>query len=133
MQERENRLLDLYLRSTCEPEVARDGPTLETVRRAEDFLLAHLEEPVPVTQVAQSAQVSLRTLHRAFRKHHGIGPMRWLRERRLDAVQRELLVASPVETTVTEVALRYGFDHLGRFGQQYRRSFGETPSQTLAS
>ena len=101
-------------------------------RRAEDFLMAHLTAPVPVTRVAEAAGISLRTLHVAFRKHHGVGPITWLRERRLEAAQRELFAAARDETSVTEVATRYGFFHLGRFGQQYKRAFGLTPSETLA-
>jgi len=32
---------------------------------------------------------------------------------------------------VTDVALDWGFLHFGWFSQDYRRLFGETPSQTL--
>jgi AraC-like DNA-binding protein len=35
------------------------------------------------------------------------------------------------DTSVTEVATRFGFSHFGRFSQQYRRCFDETPSETL--
>ena len=34
-------------------------------------------------------------------------------------------------TTVTEVALRFGFAHTGRFAAAYRRRYGQTPSATL--
>ena len=32
---------------------------------------------------------------------------------------------------VARLALDYGFAHLGRFSQDYRKLFGEPPSQTL--
>ena len=32
---------------------------------------------------------------------------------------------------LTDLALRWGFSHLGRFAQDYRRAFGEPPSRTL--
>ena len=32
---------------------------------------------------------------------------------------------------MTDVALAWGFVHFGWFSQDYRRLFGETPSQTL--
>ena len=34
------------------------------------------------------------------------------------------------EATVTEVAGRSGFSHMGRFAAEYRRRFGELPSVT---
>ncbi|WP_431934031.1 helix-turn-helix domain-containing protein [Nonomuraea jabiensis] len=35
------------------------------------------------------------------------------------------------ETTVTEVALRWGFTHLSRFASFYRETYGHAPSVTL--
>ena len=57
--------------------------------------------------------------------------MRYLKARRLDATYRELLGAEADSTTVTEVALRYGFNHLGKFAIEYKQAFGESPSVTL--
>ena len=36
------------------------------------------------------------------------------------------------DTTVKEVATRWGFSHLGRFSRDYQRRFGEAPSETLS-
>jgi transcriptional regulator GlxA family with amidase domain len=57
--------------------------------------------------------------------------MGFLKQRRLEAANRELLAADPAETHVTDVALRYGFYQMGRFAVEYRRAFHEPPSQTL--
>jgi transcriptional regulator GlxA family with amidase domain len=35
------------------------------------------------------------------------------------------------ERSVAEVAIHYGFTHLGRFSMQYRRHFGESPLASL--
>jgi AraC-like DNA-binding protein len=56
--------------------------------------------------------------------------MRLLRQARLAQARSELAAARP-RTTVTTVALDYGFNHLSRFAQQYARHFGESPSETL--
>ncbi len=104
---------------------------LATVRDAEDYLMQHLTRPVVRTELAVAAGASLRTVSRGFEEHHGVSPMAWLKARRLEAIRNELRVAVPGEVTVTEVALRYGFESLGRFAAEYRRRFGENPSQTL--
>ncbi len=104
---------------------------LATLRSAEDFLVRHLTRPVTRSELADAVGVSIRTLSRGFQKRHGVGPMGWLRARRLEAAQLELRDAAPGEVTVTNVALRYGFENPGRFAVQYRRRFGECPSETL--
>ena len=37
----------------------------------------------------------------------------------------------PIMTTVQEIAQRWGFWHTGEFAADYRRLFGELPSQTF--
>lgn len=103
----------------------------KALRRAEDFLMAHLTGPVSLAKVSQEAGVSVRTLSRIFHRHHGSSVMQYLKTRRLEAVRRELISAEPEGTSVTEVALRHGFGHLGRFSSAYRRAFGELPSESL--
>jgi len=58
-------------------------------------------------------------------------PTVWLRNRRLNAVRRDLLAADPAQVTVAEVAMRWSFWHLGRFSQSYHGLFGEYPKATL--
>ncbi len=109
----------------------RRPATGRALQRAEEFLAAHLALPVSLPEVAEAAGVPVRTLTRAFEKRHGVGPIGFLRQLRLEAAHRDLITADPEETTVTAVALRYGLAHLGRFAGDYRRAFGETPSATL--
>ena len=101
------------------------------LRRAEEYLEAHVTAPVSMADLARAAGVSARTLLRAFKKHYGLSPMAFLKQRRLEAAQRSLLVAEPGATTVTEVALNHGFTHFGRFAEDYQKAFQEKPSETL--
>jgi AraC family ethanolamine operon transcriptional activator len=71
-----------------------------------------------------------RTIHEAFREHLGTTPMAYQKALRLNAA-RQALVRAGARTKVTDVALDWGFLHFGWFSQDYRRLFGETPSQTL--
>ncbi len=102
------------------------------MNRAEEYLCANLETPVTRDSLAAIAGVSIRTLSRAFMKRHGLGPITFLRQRRFEAAYRDLLGSTAEDTSVTDVAMRYGFAHLGKFAVVYRRLFGESPSHTLA-
>ncbi|MGH3516372.1 MAG: helix-turn-helix domain-containing protein [Haloechinothrix sp.] len=48
-------------------------------------------------------------------------------------VRAELAAADPTTTSVTEIAMQWGFWHLGRFSVTYRRRWGVSPSTTLRS
>ena len=55
---------------------------------------------------------------------------RYLRAARYEKVRETLCRAQPVEG-VTEIAAKWGFGHMGRFSIDYRKRFGESPSETL--
>ncbi|MFH0130541.1 AraC family transcriptional regulator [Variovorax sp. VaC1] len=100
------------------------------VRRAQEYMAAHADQPLSLADICGEVGCSARALQLAFRQHAGQGPMEFLRELRLDRVRAELQ-ASP-GAGVREVAQKYGFLHLGHFAAQYRVRFGERPSETTA-
>jgi AraC-like DNA-binding protein len=61
-----------------------------------------------------------------------MGPKHFPLLRRMDVVRRALPEGTPGETTVTEVATRYGFWQFGRFSVEYKAVFGESPPTTFA-
>ena len=87
--------------------------------------------PVSAWSMAQAAGVSQKTLELAFRQAMGMTPGKYLMLTRLNGAHHELADAIRGQHTVTEVALRWGFSHIGRFSGAYRQLFGELPSQTL--
>jgi len=101
------------------------------IEDAEDYLFANLTDPVSRAKLAEVAGVSIRSLSRAFVKRHGVGPMKFLKQRRMEAVRMELINASSESTKVSDVALRYGFTELGKFSLLYRSMYNEKPSETL--
>jgi AraC-like DNA-binding protein/Tfp pilus assembly protein PilF len=100
------------------------------VRRAIDAMRINLEREWSVADLATVGGLSSRTLQRQFRIFLGKAPSAALRDLRFEHARRELLQGG-ANTKVTDVALRCGFPHGGRFSIEYRRRYGETPSQTL--
>ena len=97
---------------------------------AEDYMRAHLDTAITNEQLAELTGISLRTLYNSFRKFRGVSPMRYLRDLRMEKVRQELLDTSRLRN-VTSVATRWGFFELGRFAAEYRKRYGESPSDTL--
>jgi AraC-like DNA-binding protein len=101
------------------------------VKTAEDFAVAHLGEPLQVTDLCKAAAVSERSLEYAFQEVMGLAPVSYLIRLRLHRVRKALLAATHGTTTVSAEALNWGFWHFGEFARAYRDCFGELPSDTL--
>ena len=86
-----------------------------------------------IVDICTTVGVSERTLQYAFRTYVDMSPQAYLRMCRLNRVRETLLVSDPQNTTVTAIAMRFGFLHLSRFAFDYKRIFDELPSATLAS
>ena len=92
----------------------------------------HLDRPFDMPQLARAVGTSERTLTACCQEHLGMGPKRYVILRRMNMMRRDLQCAAPGETTVTEIATRYGFWQFGRLAVAYKAMFGESPSATLA-
>lgn len=111
---------------------ARALPAPRVVRRVVELIESAPETAFTVADLAACAGVSERSLHAAFRRQLGTSPMAYVRRRRIEQAHDELLRLDPAGgAKVTDVALRYGFAHTGRFAAAYRARFGEPPSVTL--
>lgn len=100
------------------------------VRKAEEFVRGNLDNPISLDDIANAAGVTPRSLQLGFRNFRNTSPMAMLRAERLRRVHEELM-AGASGTSVTEVATRWGFCHLGRFSQTYKAKYGQSPSRTL--
>lgn len=100
------------------------------IRRVEDYIAANPFQALTLQTLSQVAGVSPRSLQEGFKRYRGVSPIAFVTERRLELARRTLQEGRPHDS-VTEVALRCGFFHLGRFAQSYKVRFGETPSETF--
>ena len=93
----------------------------------------HVDEPLTVEDLCRVLAVSRRTLQYSFQEVLQINPVSYLRAMRLNGVRRALKAADPARQSVQDIAARWGFWHLSHFANDYRRMFGELPSETLRS
>jgi AraC-like DNA-binding protein/tetratricopeptide (TPR) repeat protein len=105
-------------------------PLPPSLRKAMARLEAEPERAWRLGELAAVCGVAPRTLQKQFQRFLGRNPCTVLYDLRY-ARARQALLGGAARTSVTEVATRCGFAHLGRFATAYHRRYGETPSTTL--
>lgn len=104
------------------------------VRNAMEYIRENIDSPLTIATIARAAGVSVRALQVGFARDLGMAPSAYIRDLRLDRVRDELRQRRGEDgLSVTDVASRWGFTHLGRMSRYYRRRFDELPSQTIRS
>jgi AraC family ethanolamine operon transcriptional activator len=110
------------------PSVEKLSRILKILR---DYIEAHLSEQITLMDHCALAKVSPRTVQRSFKSRLGTTPKAYIQARRLNYVRRDLSIEKNYGIMVADIANRWGFWHMGQFASDYRRLFGELPSETL--
>ena len=97
------------------------------VLQAREIINQNTAEPITIESLCLEVGVSRRTLQYCFQEALGINPVAFLRAQRLNGVRRMLKEVH----SVTDAATAWGFWHFGHFSQEYKKLFGELPSQTM--
>lgn len=99
------------------------------VAAVRDYAQAQSEGVPSVADLCRLFGVSRRSLQYAFEDVVGMNPLAYLRALRLNAVRRAIKTAES-DTSVMEIAARWGFWHHSYFTASYKKLFGELPSAT---
>lgn len=101
------------------------------VATVKDYVLAHRDQLITVPELCQCFHVSRRTLQYCFEDVMGISPIQFLRVIRLNGARRHLRESHSDRATVRDVAANWGFWHFSQFSSDYRKLFGQRPSEVL--
>jgi transcriptional regulator GlxA family with amidase domain len=101
-----------------------------TVRQVEEYIEANWHKPLDIQALTRVAGVSARSFFRQFKKERGQTPWEFVKSVRIRKALIMLENPGP-STSVTQIALKCGFQNTGHFAQAYRTAFGELPSETL--
>lgn len=96
-----------------------------TVARARDFIEANLRELLTVGMIAKAAQVSKRTLHRAFIAVLDETPQTYVLKLRLNRLRQSVASDAEAACSVALLAEKWGLKPSPRLMRQYLELFGE--------
>jgi transcriptional regulator GlxA family with amidase domain len=97
----------------------------KSLRKAEELMRHHIEEPLSVEQIAERISLTSRQVERLFLRYLSTTPGRHYLNLRLDRA-RELLLYS--DMPVFEVAFATGFASTSHFASWFRRVYNLRPS-----
>ncbi len=103
------------------------GPGVTLARQAIHYLSMQYAEPVTIENMAESLGYNRAYLSRVFRQHTGVNPVTFLLQLRLDRARR--LLRERLELTIEQVASSVGFQDALYFSKQFRRKYGESPTE----
>lgn len=98
------------------------------VKRVLDAIDDDPGRPWTLAEMAALGATSVRRLQEAFADYVGTSPTRALADIRLDHARLDI---EQGESTVADIAARWGFSSPSRFASAYRRRYGCSPSQAL--
>jgi AraC-like DNA-binding protein len=133
LQEQYSRIIASKLLCTLASNIRREplGESCPSFGRITAYIEEHLKQDISVEQLAQLANMSPRSLYALFERKAGTTPKSYIRQRKLEQIHGRLSDPSVKVRNITEIAMDYGFLHLGRFSESYKSTFGELPSDTL--
>lgn len=95
------------------------------------YIELNYKDHITLKELCSSEKFSDRTVRLSFNRLFGFPPKQYLKQYRLGKTHFALIRSNSTSRTVGELAYANGFTHMGRFNDQYKTMFGETPYTTL--
>lgn len=135
LSELEQTLIISFLRSTAHNyrdliERRPPSPACWQVKRAEEYIAAHWDQPISIEDIAAATGAGARSVFRAFKRDRGCSPLEFARKLRLQKA-REMLEQPDPALTATSVALQCGYSDLAHLSREFSAAYGERPSEVL--
>jgi AraC-like DNA-binding protein len=108
------------------PAVLKTDYDQERIVFARDYLLAHLDCPPSLTELAKVAGINAYKLKRGFKEMFGVPAFQYLADVRLGRAREDMLAGWK---SATEIAFELGYSSLPHFSHAFKKKFGVSPSQ----
>lgn len=104
-----------------------ENPDKLRIRTMLEYIHEHFSEPVALSDIAKTADIGERECLRCFKRNIQLSPMQYLLKYRV-MKGAELLLREP-EKSVSQIALRCGFDSPSHFSKMFRRFYDCSPKE----
>jgi len=121
---------------SAEEEQSPHLPHLKRIKKLQEierWLAKSIFNTPSVAGICNMFQINERTLRRMFKEYYGVTPKQYLLAIRLHDARKAIYQARGFDVSISDIANRFGFWHMGKFAMVYRRQFGELPSKTMMS
>ena len=102
----------------------------EYFKIALDYIHHNICDPIDIDDLEKITGISRKILANIFKKKLNITLQSYIRYYRLQCIYNDLSKSNK-DTNITSIALKWGISHLGRFSGEYKKLFGESPSNTI--
>jgi AraC family transcriptional regulator len=106
------------------------GLSPERLQRVRDYVDAHLDDELSLTVLADIACLSPYHFSRSFKQASGVGPQRYVIQRRVERAKRLL---RQTRLPLAMIAREAGFNDQSHLTQMFRREMGVTPGRYRAA
>lgn len=120
------RILYLQCRPVPGQKAATADTSLDLQKKMVSYIYEHYQEPLTLDEIAASASISRSKCCIVFKQYLQQSPIDFLNKHRLEMSVRLLL---NTQSSITEIALSCGFNHLSYFSKIFLREYGCTPTE----
>lgn len=96
-----------------------------------EYISKNINDNISIAELASQLNVSKSKLFGEFSREKGISPAAYIKQKKLIAIYERLSNPNKDSTSISQIALDFGFNHLGRFSSDYKKLFNELPSETV--
>lgn len=119
-----------YLESSQENQTTKKPRKRDVaLDKAIDFIRNSKSRLLTIKELCEVTKVSERTLEYAFLEKYKVGPNAYIKAHHMNLVKKELVKLKGRKVRVSDIAIKFGFHHMGQFSLDFKKQFGISPSK----
>lgn len=98
---------------------------LRLINKTEDYIERHLKEPISLKDLADHAHLSEFHFHRLFKQYSTETVNQFVTRFKIE--RAAIFLCTSPNTSITTIAMEYGYSEASSFSRTFKRHFGISP------